>query len=297
VIGITAIALCAAAMIRYWEEFDPSVHPVSLGLLSAAVACTLAGLCFHAAGWFVLMRGMAPSLSFSTATRAWAYSQVVKYVPGKVMVFVTRTEICSRDGVAPLTVLAGTGLEIILSLICAMVLSLGTLSAWLNMLGLATWVCILPLAGLLAMVHPKVIMAVMRLYYRLRKADTSAAPDLGWKDILKPLAVYFVGWLLYGVGGYLLVCVVCGEVSGSVSTRIGIVGAFPFAWAAGYLVLLAPGGAGFREGALVYALGPWMPVKLAMVVAILARLCQSGLDLIIAGGWWTGRTIALKRSK
>ena len=284
-------------MVKYWDQFDPSVHPIPLGLLSAAVACTLGGLCLHGLGWFVLMTGMAPSLSFSTAMRAWAYSQVVKYVPGKVMVFVTRTEICGRDGVAPLTVLAGTGLEIILSLICAMVLSLGTMTAWLSQMGLSPWICILPLLGLLAMVHPKVIMTVMRWYYRLRKADTSAAPELDLKHILQPLAVYFAGWLLYGVGGYLLVCVVTGGVSGSIDARIGVIGAFPFAWAAGYLVLLAPGGAGFREGALVYALGPWMSFELAIVVAVLARMCQSGLDLAIAGTWWLGRTIALKRSK
>ena len=296
-IGIAAVALCAAAVVGYWDKFDPSRYPIPLGLFSAAIACTLAGLCLHGLGWFVLMRGMAPSLSFSTATRAWAYSQVVKYVPGKVMVFVTRTEICARDGVAPLTVLAGTGLEIILSLICAMVLSLGTIAAWLSKAGMSPWACILPLAGLLAMVHPKVIMAVMRLYYRLRKADTSAVPKLREKDILKPLAVYFAGWLLYGVGGYLLVCVVFNRMVGPIDTQIGMIGAFPFAWAAGYLVLPAPGGAGFREGALVYALGSWMTFELAIVVAVLARLCQSGLDLIIAAGWWTGRTIALKRSK
>jgi len=142
-----------------------------------------------------------------------------------------------------------------------------------------------------------VIMAVMRLYYRLRNADTSAAPELDLKHILQPLAVYFAGWLLYGVGGYLLVCVVSGGIIGPIDTQIGMVGAFPFAWAAGYLVLLAPGGAGFREGALVYALGSWMSFELAIVVAVLARMCQSGLDLSIAGSWWLGHTIALKRRK
>jgi hypothetical protein len=213
------------------------------------------------------------------------------------MVFVTRTTICGRDGVAPLTVLAGTGLEIILSLICAMVLSLGTIAAWWSEMGVSPWVCILPLAGLLAMVHPKVIMAVMRLYYRLRKADTSAVPKLDLKHILQPLGVYFAGWFLYGVGGYLLVCVVFNRIVGPHGVQIGMIGAFLFAWAAGYLVLLAPGGAGFREGALVYALGSWMPFELAIVVAVLARLCQSGLDLFIAGSWWAGHTIALKRRK
>jgi len=297
VIGIASVGLCVAAVVGYWDKFDPSRYPIPLGLFSLAVACTLAGLCMHGLGWFVLMRGMAPGLSFSTAMRAWAYSQVVKYVPGKVLVFVTRTEICARDGVAPLTVLAGTGLEIILSLICAMVLSLGTITVWCRSMGLSPWVCIGPMAGLLAMVHPKAIMAVMRLYYRLRKADTSAVPELDLKHILQPLAVYFAGWLLYGVGGYLLVCVVSGGIVGPIDTQIGMIGAFLFAWAAGYLVLLAPGGAGFREGALVYALGSWMSFELAIVVAILARMCQSGLDLAIAGSWWLGRTIALKRSK
>jgi hypothetical protein len=213
------------------------------------------------------------------------------------MVFMTRTEICGRDGVPPLTVLAGTGLEIILSLICAMVLSLGTVAAWFGQMGLSPWICAVPLIGLLAMVHPRVIMAVMRLYYRLRKADMSAAPELDLIHILKPLAVYFAGWLMYGVGGYLLICVVFNSIVGSPYEQIGMIGAFPFAWAAGYLVLLAPGGAGFREGALVYALGSWMTFELAIVVAVTARMCQSGLDLLIAGGWWTGRTIALKRHK
>lgn len=297
VIGIASVGLCVAAIIGYWDQFDPWRYAMNPWLMTAAIACTFIGLCMHGLGWFVLMRGMAPSLSFSSAMRAWAYSQVVKYVPGKVMVFVTRTEICARDGVPPLTVLAGTGLEIILSLICAMVLSLGTVAAWFGQIGMSPWICILPLVGLLAMVHPKVITAVMRLYYRLRKADISAAPELDLMHILKPLAVYFAGWLMYGIGGYLLICVVFDNLVATPYQQIGMVGAFPFAWAAGYLVLLAPGGAGFREGALVYALGSWMTYELAIVVAVVARMCQSGLDLLIAGGWWAGRTIALKKQK
>jgi len=297
VIGIASVGLCAAAIVGYWDQFDPRACPIDPWLMTAAIACTLVGLCTHGLGWFVLMRGMARSLSFSSAMRAWAYSQVVKYVPGKVMVFVTRTEICAREGVPPLTVLAGTGLEIILSLICAMVLSLGTVAAWFGQIGLSPWICAAPLAGLLAMVHPKVIMAVMRLYYRLRKADTAAVPQLDLKHILQPLAVYLVGWLLYGIGGYLLVRVVLPGFKPAGGDLLGVVGAFPFAWAAGYLVLLAPGGAGFREGALVYALGAWMSFELALVVAIVARMIQSGLDLLIAAGWWAGRTIALKTAK
>jgi len=297
VIGIASIGLCAAAMVKYWDKFDPARYPIDSGLLSAAIACTLAGLCLHGFGWCILIRGMAPSLSFSAAMRAWAYSQVVKYVPGKVLVFVTRTEICGGEGAAPLTVLAGTGLEIILSLICAIILSLGTIAAWFDQIGLSPLLCFVPLLGLLAMVHPKVIMAVMRLYYRLRKADASTVPEMDLKHILKPLGIYLAGWLMYGIGGYLLICVVFNEIIGSPYQQIGMVGAFPFAWAAGYLVLLAPGGAGFREGALVYALGSWMTFELAIVVAVTARLCQSGLDLLIAGSWWAGHTIVSKRSR
>jgi len=294
VVGIAAVALCVAAVVGYWEEFDPFRHRIPAGLLALAIGCTLVGLCYNAAGWIVLMRGMAPGLGVSAAARAWAYSQVVKYVPGKVLVFLTRTEICARDGVPALTVLAGTGLEIILSLICALVLSLGTMLAWIEAPGVSQWSYILPLAALLITAHPKVIMAVMRLYYRLRKADVEKVPELGWGDMVRPLIVYFAGWLLYGVGGYLLVCVVTGGGIGSVGDAVGVIGAFPFAWAAGYVVLIAPGGAGFREGALVFALSPWLPLKTAMVVAILARLCHSGLDLLIAAGWWLGHRIAAR---
>jgi len=288
IVGAAALTFCIAAIVRYWEQFARSGRELSVGVLAAGVACTLGGMCCHAAGWSVLIRGMSPGVRLSSALEAWAYSQVVKYVPGKVLVFVTRVEICGRDGAAPGTVLAGTGLEIILSLICALAL------AWPAAWAASPWACLMSLPVLLAAVHPKVIMGAMRFYYRLRKGDPDQAPRLSAGDILRPIVIYFVGWAAYALGGYLIFCSVLGAGPfQNLRGAVGVMGAFPFAWAAGYIVLLAPGGLGAREAALALAIAPWVPsVGAAAVVAVLARLCQSGLDLALGGSWWVGRRFA-----
>ena len=55
------------------------------------------------------------------------------------------------------------------------------------------------------------------------------------------------------------------------------------AWLAGLVVVVAPAGAGAREGALVAVLATVMPTTAGLVVALLARLVVTSADLVLAG--------------
>lgn len=297
-IGIAAIGFCVAAVVRYWGDFREHSTEIHAGLLVAGIVATLAAYVMHSLGWHVLINELSPGVKLRSSMRAWAYSQTAKYIPGKVLVFVTRAQICGRDGALPSKVLAGSTLEIIFSLVCAISItilaSLTTGAIW----GLPQWVYILALAGLLISIHPAVIMFVLRTYYRMRKLPASETPSLDLASILKPLAIYFVGWVFYGVGGYLLLRSLGVAAIESMQDIAGVMGAFTLSWAAGYLFLPAPGGAGVREAALVGALVPWVPaLGPRAVVAVLARLCQSGLDLAFGGAWWIGHRLASRSEK
>ena len=98
--------------------------------------------------------------------------------------------------------------------------------------------------------------------------------------------LYFLGWLLYGFGGYFILKSVVSTPTGPVASPLYVAGSFTFAWAVGYMFFIFPGGLGAREGALIWALQPWLPLGVAVVVSLLARLCQCGLALGFAAIWW-----------
>jgi hypothetical protein len=67
---------------------------------------------------------------------------------------------------------------------------------------------------------------------------------------------------------------------------LSVIGIFNFAWALGFMFFIAPGGLGAREAALVWALSSWTPLGVAVIVTVLARLCQGVLGLSIAAVVW-----------
>jgi glycosyltransferase 2 family protein len=60
------------------------------------------------------------------------------------------------------------------------------------------------------------------------------------------------------------------------------IGGFAFAWSVGFLVVLAPAGAGVREVLLVAMLGPVLGVADATAVALMSRVLTTAGDLITA---------------
>ena len=61
------------------------------------------------------------------------------------------------------------------------------------------------------------------------------------------------------------------------------IGAFAFAWCAGFLVVLAPAGAGVREVIMVAILGPVVGTAPATAIALVSRAVTAVADLVVAG--------------
>ena len=61
------------------------------------------------------------------------------------------------------------------------------------------------------------------------------------------------------------------------------IGGFGLAWAAGFLVVFVPAGAGIREAVLVLTLSPILPSGPATLLALISRLVFTAGDLVWAG--------------
>ncbi|NVL90021.1 MAG: flippase-like domain-containing protein [Desulfobacterales bacterium] len=286
VIGVLAVAFCIGAAAKYWGEFTRYHTGISVRMLIVGLACMLAGNLSKAAGWFVLMSGIGSPIRFLTALRSWSYSQVAGYVPGKVHVFFVRMQVCQEDGALPSKVFTGTAVEIILSLVSSLTIwFLSSPHTPASREFLQIWY-LAPLILMLATLHPKAIMTLMGLYYRLRGISEQEVPQMKLANILRPGGLYCLGWLLYGFGGYFILRSVVSCPIGPAPSAVGVAGTFTFAWAVGYMFFISPGGLGAREGALIWGLGAWAPTGVAVVVSLLARLCQGSLALGFAGTWW-----------
>lgn len=299
VVGVLALGFCVVAVVSSWDQFVECRKDISAGRLILGLLCTAVGCLVQALGWYMLMRNLGSPIRLSTALRAWSYSQVAKYVPGKVMAFVARARVSAEDGALPSRVFATALLEIIISLvICLSIWPLSTVLAP-GPAGSAhtSYLYLIPLPVLLIALHPRIITGVLRMYYRWRKMpEADSLPQLTLGMILRCGGIYVARWFLYGLGGYFITTAVVTLELGVVAGVIRISGAFVLAWLVGYLFILSPGGLGVREGALAVALSAWMPLGVGAVIAALARLCLSGVELALAGFFWLAHRAARAKS-
>jgi uncharacterized membrane protein YbhN (UPF0104 family) len=89
----------------------------------------------------------------------------------------------------------------------------------------------------------------------------------------------FAGWLAYGLHLGLIVSGLGATGSQAVILSFG---AFSLAWCLGFLVVIAPAGAGVREVAMVAALAPVLDGGSAIAAALCSRVVVSAGDLICA---------------
>jgi uncharacterized membrane protein YbhN (UPF0104 family) len=61
-----------------------------------------------------------------------------------------------------------------------------------------------------------------------------------------------------------------------------VIGAYSVGYAVSLLTVFLPAGLGAREGAMVAALSPVMPLTVALAVAVAIRLLQVGVELVFA---------------
>ena len=128
-----------------------------------------------------------------------------------------------------------------------------------------------------AVVIPPLFRRVVAFWFRLTRTDP---PDdgLGSGNAgLRWLALYVVNWGIYATAFWLLYL-----SFGEWRAFLQVGPAFAAAYVAGYIVVFAPAGAGIREGVLVVLLQPIMVREAAVVLAVIARLWTTALELIPA---------------
>lgn len=294
----SVVFLCVAvwASIESLRKEEFTLRP--LYLVGAFVFCLLFFF-LQSVGWFFALKKLGHNIGPGRASATWFLSQVVKYVPGKVMLPLYRIMYCSRCDV-PKT---KTMLSIMIELVLMTVSSTLVFAALLPFLSqkledrFALHSLILCCVIGLAAIHPKVMNFGVNFALKIFKRDPVHI-DFTYGSLLWLLGFFILSWVFYGVSAIFNVMAVAQPWDQSLSFSLAIVAGFAISWTLGFLSFLTPGGIGVREAVLTAILAPFISMSTALAVAVLSRLIWILCEIVgtVATLYWLPRIKDVKRS-
>ena len=278
--GLALVALVlyfvGARVAGVWDEIRRQAFQVRLAPLVLAWVVLLGAFAWFSVAWRLVLGRLGYARPLRELAPIWYRAQLAKYMPGFIWHVAGRAAGGQRLGIPwPVTILS-TALESVLLVVAALLFTAVTaaLSGQALPVPGGGWTIL----GLLALVpllfHHRVLDLV------LRRLGGEAAPRLPLPTLLPLLGAYLLVWVLAGAGFVLLmsafhpVPVVDWPLLG---------GIFSLSWAIGFLAVFAPGGIGFREGAMLWMLDTRVPAEVAAVVVLAARLWWIAAELGMAG--------------
>ncbi len=276
---LVALGFGAWAIAGRWTEVADGFTRLSWPLLAGSLVAVLAALTAGMMMWRALRADLGSPLRFTDAAKVFFVGQLGKYIPGSLWPVLAQMEMGKDLGVPRPRSAAAFFLTYPIYLVSGLAVALVTLPAFAgdSVAGYAWMLLLLPL--LVVGLHPRVVNAVLGFGLKLIKRPPLERP-LTRRGVLTSVGWAFAGWAAYGVH---LALIVAGLGAPGARALVLSLGAFALAWCLGFIVVIAPAGAGVREVAMVAALAPVLDGGSTIAAALCSRLVVSAGDLVCAG--------------
>ncbi len=233
--------------------------------------------------WYLITLRLRIALSPSETLESWFYSQLGKYVPGKIWLLVSRFYFYESKGKSKKDISVALYFEMVTMIAAAAAIFLAVLMFHQEM-GFFTswerygWLVLLSLFGL-AFLHPRVLQKILNWILGQFKKDPLFF-SFSYSDILCVLCICVVSWIVGGIGFYLFIDSVYPVAAQYVFFLTGALAASSML---GLMAIFAPSGLGVREGALVYLLSFVMATPIAVIISILTRIWMTFIEIGLIG--------------
>ena len=250
-------------------------------LFAAASALLLLAYFVSAMLWGLIVRDLGgPTIPPGEAVQLFMIANLGRYVPGKVWQIAGLAALAKGRGVPPLTATGAAVLGQGISLVAAAAVGMGAFlggPAEYRRWGIVGATVVGGLVVLAAI--PSVFQRLARAWFRLARTETE--PSLGSVHGLRWLALFVLNWVLYALSFWVL-----ARSLGLGGDLVPVSSAFAAAYVLGYAMIFAPAGLGPREGFLIVFLTPHLGAASSGLVAVVARLWTTLVELIPAGIFW-----------
>lgn len=233
--------------------------------------------------WYLITLKLGIALSGWETLESWFYSQLGKYLPGKVWLLLSRFYFYESKGKSKRMVSVALYFEMVTIILGAAFIFLASL-LFLNevetfrVTGRAGWIVACFIFGLISL-HPRVLQKILnRILSLFGKEPISLS--ISYPDLTVILLICILSWIVGGIGFSIFVHSVVSMPSHSI---LFLTGALAFSSTLGLIAVFAPSGLGVREGALVYLLSNLMPGAVAVIISILTRLWMTLIEIGLIG--------------
>jgi hypothetical protein len=269
-------------------------HPL---WLAVAAGLYLAGLALPAFFWYRLLRVLGQQPRGLATLRAYYVGQIGRYIPGKVVGLGLRARLLTGPGVQGGAAVLTVVYETLTTNTSGVLLGVLLFAVWTPFNGVLLWRCLGLLAVLGVLLLPGVFnRLVARMTGPFRRANAPPLAPVRASTLLVGLGVTGLGWLAQG-GVLWAVCqaLVPEAWADPLEGWVRCTAYTGLAYAAGFLVLAAPGGLGVRDfliqrflaADLGHTLGAQQAATTAVLAAVLLRLLWIVVDMSAAGvAYW-----------
>ncbi|WP_369069186.1 lysylphosphatidylglycerol synthase domain-containing protein [Kineococcus terrestris] len=287
---VVAVALAVAYVWREREGIGAAWSRLDAATVLLALVCSLANVALAGASWRAVLADLGSRLPRAAAARVFFVGQLGRYVPGTVFQFVAQAELARDLGVPRRRTASALVVALGVSMTTAALLVVALLPAALAALGpgaqggWTAWLARLPWLTplLLVLLSPPVLNPLLRLLLRAARQPPLEHP-LTWRGLGASAGWALASWVAVGAQVLVLTRAVGGaDLPLPVLTALCL-GGYTLAWATGFLVVLAPAGAGAREVVLAAVLAAATGGAAAAVVVLGSRVLLTLADLLLAG--------------
>ena len=241
--------------------------------------------------WVWMGRQMGDRSPIIGLLGAYVFSQMFKYIPGKVALLFARIDRAGRLGMDARVVTLSTVLENLMYMVSGALVGAITVGfvARENTKLLVTMAVMV--AGILAACHPKVFYFVVnKALVKFKRPPVDVAHRMSMWKLLLAVTMFMPCWVFGGLTLWASIrC--CG---GAIATEdvMKLPGAFAASVIGGMAVAVTPGGVGARETIILLVLGKMVNAQALVVSVALGRLFQVTVELILG---MLGMSLTAKR--
>ncbi len=233
--------------------------------------------------WYLVTLRLEIALSPLETLESWFYSQLGKYLPGKIWLVLGRFYFYRSKGKSKKNITAALYVEMVTMFSAAGLIFLAVLVVHRE-IGLFHsweefgWLVLLLFFGLFFL-HPRVLQEILN-WFLVRWKREPISLSVSYAHILWILCVCLLSWIAGGIGFYLFIVSFYSVASGTIPFLTGALAASSML---GLVAIFAPSGLGVREGALVYLLSFVMATPVAVIISILTRMWMTLIEIGLIG--------------
>ena len=231
------------------------------------------------AGWSVITKKVGVNISLKKTWKYWVYSQMGKYIPGKIWMVTSRAYMYKKENVLIRDISYLFILENLMAITSAGLFGVISL-AFIKSSGSITWIVIASLMIITGVIFIKsnLIHFVLNKLLKIMKKGELREFNFSNFDLLSIFSVYIFQWLFIISAFYFFVTAFADI---GIHQLFYVSTAITLAATLGLIAVFAPAGLGVREVTLVGILSNLMPYSLTIIISISFRVFATIVELIM----------------